>query len=110
MKKIMFISSVCFAGLLILFMATEPTNVPSFILVLPFLLIFIVLLSLFSWLLQKRGMAGRRSWRIGALSAAIPVALLILQSIGQLTVRDILTIAALFSLSYFYITRTTAPS
>jgi hypothetical protein len=110
MKKTLFVSSACLLGLLVLFITTEPTDVPSFILVLPFLFIFIILLSLISLLLQKRGMSVRRSWRVGALFAAIPLTLLILQSIGQLTVRDLLTIAALFSLSYFYITRTTAPS
>jgi hypothetical protein len=110
MKKTLLISGASLAGLLLLFLLTNPADVPSFILPLPFLLIFIVLLALISILLQKRGLSAQRSWRVGALCAAVPLTLLILQSIGQLTVRDLLTIAALFALSYFYIARTTAPS
>jgi hypothetical protein len=79
-------------------------------LILPFILIFIGLLTVFAHVLQKRGMSPSRSWRVGALGAGIPLVLLILQSIGQLTLRDVLTIAALFSLAYFYVSRTTAPS
>jgi hypothetical protein len=110
MKKIIFISGVCLAALALLFISTEPTKVPSLVLVIPFLLIFIILLALFALLFQKRGMSVRRSWRIAALCAGIPLVLLVLQSIGQLTARDLLTMAALFSLSYFYVSRTTAPS
>jgi Mn2+/Fe2+ NRAMP family transporter len=108
MKKIMIASSVSLSILLVLFMATNPANVPSFVLVLPFILLFVLLVCGIVLALKKRGMDPARSWRIGALIAAVPMTLLVLQSIGQLTVRDLLTIGALFLLSYFYIARTTA--
>jgi hypothetical protein len=99
------ISGLCLLAILVLFMATDPNRVPSFILVLPFLLMFTLLLSLGMLLLEKRGFSTRRSLKIGMLCAAIPIVLLVLQSIGQLTLRDVLAIGALFVVSYFYMTR-----
>jgi len=107
MKKIIIMGGASLAILLLLFITTDPTKVPSFILVLPFILIFVVLVCALVLGLRWRGMSTTRSLRVGALSAAVPLTLLVLQSIGQLTVRDLLTIAALFLLSYFYIARTT---
>ncbi|HET8670804.1 MAG TPA: hypothetical protein VFM05_09325, partial [Candidatus Saccharimonadales bacterium] len=76
---------------------------------IPFLLLFLFLLSLASFLLQKRRMSTRRSIKIGMLCATVPVTLLILQSIGQLTLKDVLTIGALFIVSYFYMSRFSIP-
>jgi hypothetical protein len=105
MKKTLIISGVCLLTVVVLFMATDPNKVPSFVLVIPFLLLFAFLWSLTSLLLQKRGLSTRRSLKIGMLCAAIPIVLLVLQSIGQLTLKDVLTISALFFVSYFYMTR-----
>lgn len=105
MKRTIVILAGCFAALILLFFTTDPNKVPSFILVLPFLLLFLLLLTVIQTLLQKRGIPNRKSLKIGVLGAAVPLALLVLQSIGQLTVRDVLVLAALFGLSYFYISR-----
>lgn len=110
MKRTGIISGVCFGLLLVLFVATDPGQVPSFMLVLPFLLLFIMLFSLAVLMFQRRGMSTVRSVRVGAFCAGIPLLLLILQSIGQLTLRDVLTIGALFLISYFYISRTAVSS
>jgi hypothetical protein len=110
MKKTASIIAICLAGVTLLFATTDPSKVLSPILIVPFLLIFISLWSFVSFVLQQRGMTKTKSTRVGGLCAGIPLLMLILQSIGQLTLRDILTIAALFSLSYFYISRTTVSS
>jgi hypothetical protein len=39
---------------------------------------------------------------IAALVAGFPVLLLLLQSIGQLAVKDVITVAAIIILAYFY--------
>ena len=98
------------AAVLLLFMATDPNKVPSFILILPFILLFVSLLLFVSTLLRWQGMAKGRSIRLAVVFSAIPLILLVLQSIGQLTVRDVLTMAILFALSYFYVSRSTASS
>lgn len=110
MKKALITSGTCFALLLILFIGTDPNKVPSFILVLPFILLFALLFLLISLFLQEKGVSRAKSVRIGMLFAAIPLILLVLQSIGQLTIKDVLTIAALFAVSYFYISRVSTSS
>jgi len=111
MKKSLIVSAVLLVTALLLFMTTDPDRVPSFILPVPFVLLFVSLLLFLAWGLQKYvGMTFRRSIKVGVLCAAIPTILLVLQSIGQLTIKDVLTIAILFLVSYFYIARTTAPS
>lgn len=101
----MLLSGALAITIIVLFVFTDPNRVPSFVLVLPFILLFILLLSLIVLILQKRGMYNSKTLRIGMLCAAIPLVLLILQSIGQLTIRDVLAIAALFAISYFYMSR-----
>jgi len=91
-------------------MGTDPAKVPSFLLIVPFALLFVVLLLTISAFLQHKGYTKTRSLQVAVLCAATPVLLLVLQSIGQLTIRDILTVAILFALSYFYMSRSTASS
>jgi hypothetical protein len=107
MKRDFYTAGSCFITLWVLFFAFDPNKLPSFILILPFILIFGLIVSLTAFLLQKRGLARRRSLKIAVLCAVIPTLLLVLQSIGQLTVRDVLTLGVLFVLSFFYITRST---
>lgn len=110
MKKALIFGALCFMAVLALFSTTDPNKVPSFVLPVPFVLLFISLLAAIMWTLQKYGMGMSRSVRVGALCAGIPIVILVLQSIGQLTVKDVLTIAVLFAVSYFYIARSTVPS
>lgn len=110
MKKLLIISGICLTVVITLFMSTDPSRVPSFVLIIPFLLLFVSLFLFGTAMLQWQGMAKARSMRLSALFAGIPILLLVLQSIGQLTVRDVLTIAVLLFVSYFYVTRATASS
>jgi hypothetical protein len=110
MKRSLYIACGCLAVLLILFFSIDPNKVPSFILVFPFILLFVILLSAISLLLRHFHIEGKKNIKIAALCASLPILLLVLQSIGQLTVRDVLTVALLFMLSFFYISRTTVSS
>ncbi|HJQ07852.1 MAG TPA: hypothetical protein VJ836_00035 [Candidatus Saccharimonadales bacterium] len=91
--------------LVILLLTTQPRSLPSFLLILPFLLLFSILSFTLAGLFQKVGVSRRKSVRLGVLGSLLPVMLLILQSIGQLTLRDLLTMAALFCIGYFYFSR-----
>lgn len=96
------------SGLLLglLLCSTEPTHLPSAVLIVPYLLIFCVLTALISYLVSIRsGVYGRQQVRIGAFGAALPTLLLVLQSVGQLTMRDALTIVAVFVIAYFYLAK-----
>jgi hypothetical protein len=68
-------------------------------------LLGIILTLGIAFILERRGLSRLRSLRLGGFLAALPIVLLIFQSIGQLTVRDVATILALFVISYFYIIR-----
>ena len=110
MKKPLILIGICLAIVITVFMSTNPNKVPYFVLIFPFLLLFVSLFLFSSTILQWQGIAKARSMRLSVLFAGIPLLLLVLQSIGQLTVRDVLTIAVLLFVSYFYVTRATASS
>ena len=97
----------CGIGLLVLFMATEPKSLPGPVLVIPFVLICTPLLTLFVGLFRWRGMAAGKSLRLGLMATALPMLILILQTLGQLTIRDLLTILTLFTITHFYLSRIT---
>ncbi|HEX8763008.1 MAG TPA: hypothetical protein VF733_04610 [Candidatus Saccharimonadales bacterium] len=110
MKKPLIISGIGLIALVLLFFVVDPARVPAFVLVVPFLLLFASLFSVMLFLFDKKGMERRRGVRLAGLCAALPILLLVLQSIGQLTLRDVLTVTVLFGLSFFYIARSTVSS
>lgn len=97
---------------LLLLLLSSPSKLPSAVLILPFLLLFIAIYTTALEILhllrggeQNRvvGMRASRPRLISGLFAGFPVLLLVLQSIGQLTAWDVLTVVALFIVAYFYI-------
>jgi hypothetical protein len=88
--------------LLLTLLFTNPERLPSIFLMLPFGLLFIVLVSAIYYALGFLGIRPRARLRIGMAAAAVPVLLLVLQSLGQLTPRDTLVVCALGALAYFY--------
>lgn len=94
--------------LLILVLTTDPTRLPSITLIVPFILLAIILWSSSFLILRSVGLSRARSIRLGLVIAGLPVGLLILQSIGQLTLRDVIVIFTFFGIAYFYIARLTA--
>jgi predicted membrane channel-forming protein YqfA (hemolysin III family) len=89
----------------ILLFSTDPNRIPSFMLILPFVLLGVALSAGIAFVLERRGVPRLRSLRLGIFLTALPIVLLVFQSIGQLTTRDVVTILALFVISYFYAIR-----
>lgn len=88
------------------FMATtNPGTLPLPLLVVPFVWLFVVLFLLIAALAKRRGYAQRQVSLIAGICAALPVLLLIFQSIHQLTFRDIAIALALVLVAAFYIRR-----
>jgi hypothetical protein len=106
MKATVKIMASCMAILVIFLCATQPDRLPSAILILPFVLMFIVLTLLIALVIgfQQGGIA-LKTIRAGCIAATLPILLLILQSVGQLTLRDALTLFALFGITYFYMSK-----
>ena len=92
-------------GMFLIF--TQPDKLPVVFLIAPFLLIFAALYSL--WVILRRfGMRYTRRERHRHLGVAVctsVVLLLVLQSLGQLTLRDVMTVAAIVIIGYTYLGR-----
>jgi fructose-specific phosphotransferase system IIC component len=110
MKKPYAIVSLCLLALLVIFFTSNPLTAPSLILVLPFVLLGIIVYSGLSLLLSYNNMAPAKARRVAILATGLPMIVLVLQSLGQLTVRDVVSISVVFVLAYFYISRMTATS
>lgn len=100
----------CMVILLLLMLFTQPTRLPPVMLAVPFVLIGMVIMLASTTAFRWQGFALSRSARLGAMCTSLPMLILVLQSLGQLTVRDLLTIVALFAIAYFYLSRVTKPS
>lgn len=100
---------------LALFMvATQPSKLPVVGLIVPFALLYMSLyhtwrlmsgLRLRYILADPERAPGRRVAIVVCLSVVL---LIVLESLGQLTVRDVSTIGAIFALGYLYIARNRA--
>lgn len=96
--------------LLVLMITTKPASLPVVVLMLPFIVLFLALIS--SWRLL-RSLGGRnigrkehpRGERLGFVVCLSLVLLLVLQSLGQLTLRDGITVIALAFIGYLYMLR-----
>ena len=102
---------------ILLLMVTSPKNIPSVLLIVPFVLLFVANFMTVTVILDRiNGRINAPSARvyfsrprmIAVLIAGFPVLLLVLQSIGQLTVRDTLTACVIFILAYFYIVKSSS--
>jgi hypothetical protein len=81
------------------------------VIILPFVLIFLAILHTWRlvallWRVQaNRGEESRPSERLGLTVTLLLTVLLVLQSLGQLTWQDVLTLVVLFVVGYFYLIR-----
>jgi hypothetical protein len=99
--------------LLLVFMTVfDPNKLPVLLLIVPFILLFAALYSTWNTIAAIRGEYARGSGaqprprkRLGCILSASAVLLLILESLGQLTIRDVVTIGAILILGYIYVLR-----
>lgn len=100
-------------GLLFLYLVvTQPERLPLVGLIVPYILLFIALYSTGTLLASLRERYKNssseprgRPQRLSMVVSLIIVLLLTLQSIGQLSVRDVITTLAIFALGYLYFAR-----
>jgi hypothetical protein len=106
-KPLLYIAAILLS--VIFFGLTSPNIQPSVLLIVGSMALLILLYGLSSLILFMTGLGSRlsRGTRRGviALSAVLPTLLLMLQSVGQLTVRDVLILSGLFVIGLFYIHR-----
>ncbi len=92
-------------GLVFLLTTTDPTHLSSALLLIPFCLFFLILWCLIFLILGSTASRQLRAARSAFVFAGLPVGLLLLQSIGQLTPWDIVTVIAFAILAYFYLVK-----
>jgi cobalamin synthase len=113
MQRLVRIILVGLATLLFL-MSTRPSKVPAVLLIAPFMALFIFLFLMILEIIRFLGpdedengaiVHLKRPRLMAALLAGFPVLLLVLQSVVELTVWDILIAVAITILAYVYIAR-----
>jgi O-antigen ligase len=111
-KRHLIRTGLIWASLLVFMGVSRPDNLPVIMLILPFVLLFVALLSswnLFLALYVRYGLRGGQSLagrkRLGVTISISLVLLLVLQSLGQLTLKDAATVGALALIGYLYIGR-----
>lgn len=91
--------------LLLFLFTTNPQSIPSVLLIVPFVLLFIIITSGMPLVFSAQQLAKTKALKIGATVAAVSVLLLGLQSLGQLTLRDVFAVIVFFGVAYFYASR-----
>lgn len=104
---IMKLAGLCLLLLGSLLLTTNPQTLPAVVLILPFIFVFLIVFLTILSLGSGYKVLGAKLVRIAVFGAAFSTLILILQSLGQLTLRDVLTILALTLIAYFYMTRVT---
>lgn len=97
------------SGMLFL-LTTNPQKLSPILLIVPFVLFFLALflaVVLVSSVMAKTAQPAlkRKSFLFSVIFALYPVMLLLLQSIGQLSLRDVVTLSLLLAISGLYIAR-----
>jgi hypothetical protein len=109
LKKQLSFTIIAWFILAVFLVLSQPDKLPVVLLILPFVLLFIALYSLWTLAQQVRVrllINGKPHRHLGAVVCASVVLLIVLQSLGQLTLRDVLTIAGIVVIGYLYLGRT----
>jgi hypothetical membrane protein len=97
------------ALLLLIAVLTDPTSTHPIILIAAFVLVFSTLYfglrAITRVIPGIRGRPDRRQRLVAASSSGVLTLVLLLQSIGQLTVRDVATVSIFCILLYFYVSK-----
>lgn len=110
-RKTSILGFVTIIGLGVLLLATNPEHLPPAIFIGFFILLYgfcYSFLALIGMAFNKLGViqwSTKRISRTAFAVASLPVFLLVLQSIGQLTLKDVLLTSGLFILLYLYFGR-----
>lgn len=101
---------IAWGALLGFMMLFQPTKLPVVVLIVPFVLLFAAIYSLWNLInLLRTRFFTKQTWqpsrRLSLTVSLSAVLLLVLQSLGQLTLRDVLTVVAIVVLGYAYVAR-----
>lgn len=91
----------------VFFLLIDPRTLPLVLMIVPFLWAFVALFSTFWVIMSHFEVFGSKKRRVilGGVASSLPVLLLVLSSIHQLTFRDVVISVAIVSLVGFYMSR-----
>ena len=105
-------TAVLWGGLVVFMMSTRPSHMPVYLLFVPFIVLGLGVYSLWRLLvvIYTRTSGGHKDLSRKQQAAGIALSLLTavsmgLQSIGEMTIRDLLTVTLLAVGAYFYFVR-----
>lgn len=104
-------TTLAWGGLLAFMTLFRPESLPVVVLIVPFVLIYLAFYNLWRLfgMLRHRYLAKDGEWKphrkLGMAICGSAVLCLVLQSLGQLTLRDVVTVAAILFLGYVYLGR-----
>ncbi|HSX30294.1 MAG TPA: hypothetical protein VLE99_00030 [Candidatus Saccharimonadales bacterium] len=111
MKRKITYAAAAWAALFSFLLLIRPDNLPVVVLIVPFVLLFLALYQLWGLLAlfgpRYLGSSGKMAAhpRLGMVACGTIVLLLVLQSLGQLSLRDVFTVLAILMLGYLYLGR-----
>jgi hypothetical protein len=96
---------------LLFLLITNPQNLSPVFLITPFVLLFLFIMLAGVYVRESVSKSDqlvlkKKNLLLVALASAYPVLLLLLQSIGQLSTRDVITLTLIVLISGFYISKT----
>jgi len=106
LKRVGLLFVIYIAGPVFIFL-TNPHNLPLPLLILPFLWLFAVIICSL-WIVYKLVLhrsPGRKNQLNFGLAALVPVLLAILQSIHQLSIKDVVLVVGFVAVAGFYVAR-----
>jgi hypothetical protein len=108
LKRLLLNTILAWVCLSVFLAISTPNELPVVALIVPFVLLFAAAYSSWSLIQQTRIRylaRGKAHKRLGLVVSVCAVLLLVLQSLGQLTLRDVITVAAIVFLGYVYMGR-----
>ncbi len=90
--------------LALLLVGTDPTKLPMVFLIAPFIVLYVAVSSTLRAIFQRNTASKVEQW-LPTVVAICSVVIVSLQSIGQLTVRDVIAVLLLVVVGYFFIHR-----
>lgn len=105
-RKHKILLGISWIGFVLLLFVTSPSQLPITGLILPFIFLSSAIYFTLCLILQKyTKLTEKKLKRFAVLGSVAIILTIALQSLGQLTVRDVIVACVIIALAYFYITR-----
>jgi hypothetical protein len=92
-------------ALVILFTTTQPGKMPTLVIALVFSAVLWLLFAVLHRLVGLLALPPRKQFALSLATTVVLGLMVVLQTLGQLTIRDFLSFVAIFAVGWLYVTR-----